>query len=168
MRHAKRLYHYKLGDCLAESGYIAEAIGELEVAIELSPADGFYHFWLSDLYLMAGRLDDAIREMQQAAMFAPYDDYFNMRLGVLYLLSDHVTDAATAVTQAIKIMPTNAVYHCLLADIYCHRMSCPEMAMRHYAYAGQLDAYDHEHIRRLRELTSLDPNNGVAVDPNDP
>ncbi len=149
-------YHYRLGDCLSDAGYLPEAIGELEAAVELSPADPFYHFWLSDVYLMSGRLSDAIREMQQAAMFSPYDHYYNMRLGVLYMLSDSPTDAATAVMHAIKLSPRNAIYHCLIADIYAHNIGDDDMASQHYAYAGDLDDYDREHVRRLRELTSRD------------
>jgi tetratricopeptide (TPR) repeat protein len=149
-------YHYRLGDALADGGYIPAAIGELETACELAATDGFYHFWLSDLYLMVGMLEDAIREMQQAAIFAPNDDYYNMRLAVLYLLSGHPTDAATSLAQALRLSPGNAIYECLLADIYCHTLSNNNMAMKHYQRAGDMDAYDREHVRRLRELTTMD------------
>jgi len=126
--------------------------------LENSKRRCFYHFWLSDLYLMAGRLDDAVREMQQAAMFSPYDDYYNMRLGVLYMLSGCATDAATAVLHAINLTPRNAIYHCLLADIYTHNIGDHDMASVHYAYAGELDDYDREHVRRLRQLTAQNGN----------
>jgi len=61
-------------------------------------------------------------------MFAPYDDYYNMRLGVLYMLSDSPTDAATAMMHAIKLSPRNAIYHCLIADIYAHNIGDDDMA----------------------------------------
>jgi tetratricopeptide (TPR) repeat protein len=149
-------YHYRLGDALADGGYLPEAIGELETSCELASTDGFYHFWLSDLYLMVGLLHEAIREMQQAAIFSATDDYYNMRLAVLYLLSGHPTDAATSLAQALKLSPDNAIYHCLLADIYCHALGNNDLAMRHYQRAGDMDGYDREHVRRIRELTTMD------------
>jgi tetratricopeptide (TPR) repeat protein len=149
-------YHYKLGDALADGGFLPEAIGEIETACELAASDGFYRFWLSDLYLMVGLLDDAIREMLQAAALSPTDDYYYMRLSVLYLLSGHPTDAATSLAQALKLSSSNAIYHCLLADIYCHAIGDNRIAMKHYQLAGDMDAYDREHVRRLRELTTMD------------
>ena len=146
-------YHFRLGDCLADAGYLPEAIGELETSVEMLPADRFTTFgpviFIDERPTKgcctrdaASRDVCAVRRLLQHAVGHPVQ-----------------SEAATllrlqlSLTHALRLDPANAVFHCLIAAKYRHSLSDDVMADRHYAAAGQMDAYDREHIRRLRELT---------------
>lgn len=81
-----------------------EAIGFLERALALAPADGRIHYLLGAVHAHLGMVQPAIDELERAVQLAPWIDTAHFQLGLLKLTGGDV-ESARATWAALDHLP---------------------------------------------------------------
>lgn len=69
---------------LMPRGRLAEAVAEIEAALEFDPLDGFTRFWLGILHLLARSYERAIDEAQRLLELEPNSCWPHFVIGIAY------------------------------------------------------------------------------------
>ncbi len=99
--------HNNLGRDLENRGQTAQAITQLEQAIQLNPDYGQAHDNLGIILGKIGRISDAIRELREAVRLQPTVAAIHTTLGTLLLRNGQVSEAAGQFQQALLLNPND-------------------------------------------------------------
>jgi serine/threonine protein kinase/tetratricopeptide (TPR) repeat protein len=91
---------------------------ELELAIELDPANAEAHHQYGFYFAMMGRTDQAVSEMEKAQRLAPLDINLNSDLAAAYLYAGEFERAIDRARSTIEIDPNYWLSHVLLGIAY--------------------------------------------------
>jgi tetratricopeptide (TPR) repeat protein len=170
--------HLALGSVYQATGRTAEAIAQLTVASELSPASDDVFRRLGRAYLSVGRGEDAIKAYEKAIGINPYYWVSYSALGAAHMQLGAYASAAQALNKVIELEPANVSGYNDLGAAYLQMgrfdestaafgkaLALQPTAQTHtnlgiaYAYAGKhADA-----IPMFRKAVELAPNSEMFV-----
>lgn len=107
-----------LGDVHLESGELAEAVGQYEVAIELDPDDAAARNNLGLAYLWVGRVTDALVQLETADRLEPDSPQTLNNLGLAYKATGRLEDAEASFLRALELRPGHPGLLGNLAQVY--------------------------------------------------
>ncbi|MCU0560251.1 MAG: tetratricopeptide repeat protein [Desulfobacterales bacterium] len=93
---------------LQEQGSTAEALQQLESAIQRNPANPELHYYLGTILEEAGRYDEAAAALVQATQKAPDNANFLFRLGIVYDKQKNKPASIETMRRVIALDPKNA------------------------------------------------------------
>jgi tetratricopeptide (TPR) repeat protein/class 3 adenylate cyclase len=99
--------HFTLGSVLSATGKTAEAIGELNRALELTPNSDEVYRRLGRAYLDSGKKDKALLALKKAIQINPYYWHNYLLLGNAYFRTGDNEKALTAWQKVMELEPDN-------------------------------------------------------------
>ncbi len=130
--------HDHLGNVLALTGKLDEAVDQYGRALMFKPDYAEAHVNLGNVLALTGKLDKAIDQYEQALMFKPDYADAHVNLGDSLLRVGRVQDAIDQYEQALRIQPRMADVHNNLG-FALFQADEREEAIRHYEQALQID-----------------------------
>ncbi len=106
----------ELAVALISSGFMAEAVRELEVATQLEPKRANYWFLLAGAWEGLGELEEALRAAKKAVDAQPKDLESNLLLGRLLKDSGRYEEAVPAILRAMRLGEGTPGWSSLQAD----------------------------------------------------
>jgi TolB-like protein/cytochrome c-type biogenesis protein CcmH/NrfG len=133
--------HALLGSVNLQFRQYDQAIGELNLAINLNPSDAETYAWLGSALLFSGALQRAIEASETALHFDPNLDVHHLwALGTAYFLAGRMADATRVMEQTAARDPGYVFAHVMLAAAYSESAR-PEDTARAVAAVRKLDPF---------------------------
>ena len=110
--------HFALGSVYNVTGRVAEAIIELDRALQLAPKSDEGYARLGSAYWASGRKDEALKAYQKAIELSPYYWANYNALGVAYFRSGEYKKALSAFRRVTELEPDNSTGYENIADVY--------------------------------------------------
>ena len=136
--------HYTLAALYSFKGNHDQALGNVQLALELAQRIGNRHLEMSahnglgNVYDDLGRYDDAIAEYERAIELDPKDAYPHNGLGNVYFEVGRYDDAIAEYERAIELDPKDACPHNGLGSVY-YEVGRYKEAIAEYKRAIELD-----------------------------
>lgn len=111
--------HLSLGSVYYSTGKYAQAIAELDRALELAPNSDDAYRRLGSAYLAEGRKDDALWAFQKAVKSNPYYWDNHNALGTAYYRLGDYDKAVAAYRHVIELEPDNPAGYENMGNVYC-------------------------------------------------
>ncbi len=170
--------HFSLGSVYTQTGKNAEAVGEIQRALQLEPNSDDGYVRLGRAYLATGRTDAALAALKKAVELNPYYWYNHDQLGKAYYKTGRNADALTEFKRVAELDPRNASVHNAMGIIYFRqslwRKSIPEF-QKVIALRPTSDAYTNlgtayffigrysEAIPIFEKAVEIDPNKVLLI-----
>ena len=144
-------FHAQNGVALAKQGRYDEAIGQLQLAVEINPDDSYGHNNLGWALQPRGRIDEAMTHFQRALKIRPRYPEAHHGLGITLALRGRLEEAITHYRKALELKPDYAEAHDSLGNALrgCGRT---DEAVAHYQKALELNPLDATAHRGLAEV----------------
>ena len=110
--------HFSLGSIYNATGKVAEAIVELERALQLAPNSDVGYERLGRVYLSSGRKDEAFRAYEKAIEINPYYWANHNELGNAYFQAGEFDKALIAFQRVTQLEPENSTGYENIAAVY--------------------------------------------------
>ncbi len=170
--------HFALGSVFSATGKNAEAIQEIQRALQLAPNSDNGYIRLGHAYLKAGQSEAALKALSRAVELNPYYWNNHMQLGVAYLQMGRNDDALKEFKRVTELDPGSASAYNNIGDVY-HRQSKWNESLPAFRKALELepssDAYSNvgtalfflgrygEAIPMFEKAVQMNPNQEAAV-----
>ena len=170
--------HFALGSVFSATGKNAEAIQEIQRALQLAPNSDNGYIRLGHAYLKAGQSDAALKALRRAVELNPYYWNNHMQLGVAYFQMGRNDDALREFKRVTELDPSAAAAYNNIGAVY-HRQSKWDDSLPAFRKALELkpssDAYSNvgttlfflgryrEAITMLEKAVQMNPNQESAV-----
>ncbi len=113
--------HLALGSIYTATGKNAQAVSEIQRALQLEPNSDDGYVRLGRAYLVSGQGDAALAALKKAVELNPYYWYNHDQLGKAYYAMGRNDDALTEFKRVVELDPTNAAAHNALGILYALR-----------------------------------------------
>jgi tetratricopeptide (TPR) repeat protein len=123
--------HNNLGNVLAQSGRVEEAIGQYEQAMRLKPDDAEAYVNLGNVLWNTGKVQEAIGQYEHALRINPNFAVAHKGLGLALERTGNVSDAAGHYEEALRIKPDDAEVHNYLGLSLKRMGKVPEAAWQY-------------------------------------
>jgi tetratricopeptide (TPR) repeat protein len=110
--------HNNLGEVLAESGRLPEALNECETALRLEPNYAEVHGAVGNILLQSGQVSEAIQQFKTAIQINPDYAKAHNALGNALLQAGHIEEAIDQYKTTIQIEPDFAEAHNNLGAVF--------------------------------------------------
>lgn len=170
--------HLALGSIYTATGKTAQAVSEIQRALQLEPNSDDGYVRLGKAYLVTGQVDAALTALKKAVDLNPYYWYNHDQLGKAYYAMGRDSDALNEFKRVAELDPTNAAAHNAMGIIYArhdHWEKCiPEFQESIHlkpsanAYTNLATAYFNaghyaESIPLFEKAVGLNPSDVVVV-----
>jgi Flp pilus assembly protein TadD len=149
-----RMAHDQLGQVLAKTGRMGEAIDQFEETLRIKPNEARTHNSLGTVLLAAGRTEEAIGHYRQALRLKPDFAGAENNLGIALVQAGRMPEAGYHFGQAVRLQPDYAEAHNNLGGALL-RAGRVEEAKYHFEQAVRLQpdyALARKNLDRLRAL----------------
>jgi tetratricopeptide (TPR) repeat protein len=127
-----------------QAGRVADAVEQLNQALQINPDDAEAHSNLATALQAQGQIDDALRHAREAVRLKPEDDRVHFNLGNLLLATGRADEGERELRRALDINPDNGDAQFNLGVLLGSR--------------NQLD----EAVAHLRRAVDINPQNADA------
>lgn len=171
--------HLNLGTALTLGGRVAEAIPELQAALEIDPGSAHNQFNLGAAFLQTGHASEAVKNFEASVRLQPDSARFHFGLASALLAVGRIPEAAAAFAETVRLDPGHAGAHLKLGNIFFETQRLDE-ALVHFEACAKLrpdladvqnnigNVYFSQHkldeaIPHYREALRLDPAHRFAA-----
>ncbi|NJK64445.1 MAG: tetratricopeptide repeat protein [Synechococcaceae cyanobacterium SM2_3_1] len=123
---------------LAQFGQMEEALGRLQLAVQLVPESADLQFLMGSLHLELEHYTESVEALQVARDLSPENGEILLTLGAAYLRQGSYFAAVDALEQGVELEPGSASAHFQLGNAYLLRGN-PKDARREFEKAFDLD-----------------------------
>jgi tetratricopeptide (TPR) repeat protein len=154
--------HENLGEVLARTGRIQEAIGQYEQALRIKPDYSYAHYNLGIALGQVGKTEDAIEHYEQALQINPDYAEAHHNLGVALMQSGRMPEAIKHLEYAVQVKPDFAEAQSNLGIALCQAGRIRE-AIGHFEQALRLQPDSPELHGNLGLALELAGKTGEAI-----
>jgi tetratricopeptide (TPR) repeat protein len=148
--HSRTAAQLALGELLANTGKLEEAVEHLRAGLAAAPDSAEAHYNLAVILASLGNDDEALAEYRAALELNPDDADTHNNLGFLLAKRGDANAAAEEYGKALALNANFAAAHYNLGRLYQDHDK-PELAAEHFQTAARLDPRYAEAIRRLEQ-----------------